>query len=520
VANQEADTLAAKVAFFILMSECLLLFLMFIFLFKFMVKPIRTMSANLAKMSKNPQLSGSLDESSKDELGDLACQFNQRTDQLFSALENLRKTTTSMDSLNAEIAERKRTEEKLRLTQFAVDNASDMSFWISEDAKFVYANNVACEALGYSRQELLSMSVCDIDPELPKGKWQEHWERIKREDFVIFESSHRSKAGQVYPVEISSGYFNYGGKGYICASVRNILDRKQKEKELEKMHKDLMLASHRAGMAEVATDVLHNVGNVLNSVNVSANLIENKILNSKSANLKKVTGMIADHSEDLGTFLTKDQRGKHIPTYLTEAARLFAEEQEDVVEQLRSLTKNVEHIKEIVRTQQVYAKTGGVQISTDIDNVIEYAIEISNTSLEQHDIEFKLEVAELPEVCIDKQRILQILVNLINNGKHALSESKKQGNRLTIRSYKYGEDRFRIEVTDNGIGILRENLIKVFQHGFTTKQDGHGFGLHSGALSAKEMGGSLNVHSDGLEQGASFILELPLNPNGVARCTG
>ena len=218
--------------------------------------------------------------------------------------------------------------------------------------------------------------------------------------------------------------------------------------QIDETINDLILASHRAGMAEVATDVLHNVGNVLNSVNVSVSLIRDKVSKSETENLEKVADMITGHADDLGAFLTEDQRGRHIPVYLEKVAKLLVDEREGVSEQLQSLTKHVEHIKEIVRTQQTYAKTGGVQMSTNLNDVIKDAIEINRESLERYGIQFKFELTELPTVRADKQRILQILVNLINNAKYAISKSENSEKMLTIRCYKHGEDRFRIEVAD------------------------------------------------------------------------
>jgi C4-dicarboxylate-specific signal transduction histidine kinase len=115
---------------------------------------------------------------------------------------------------------------------------------------------------------------------------------------------------------------------------------------------------------------------------------------------------------------------------------------------------------------------------------------------------------------MDKQRVLQILVNLISNAKYALTKSERKEKLLTIQCYKYSEDKLHIEVTDNGIGISKENMSRIFRHGFTTKEGGHGFGLHSSALAAIEMDGSLTAHSDGEGKGATFILELPFKPLG------
>lgn len=285
---------------------------------------------------------------------------------------------------------------------------------------------------------------------------------------------------------------------------------KERTAELKAAQEKIVESAHRAGMAEVATDVLHNVGNVLNSINVSAKFIQEKVSNSKVANLKKVIDMISDRADDLGTFLTQDERGKHIPVYLTEAAKLIIHEHTDTLEKLCSLTRNVEHIKQIIKAQQGYARAGGVEMFVNLNEVIEDAIEINSASLARYEVDLKLDLAELPKIHLDKQRVLQILVNLINNAKYALSKNGRKEKVLAIRCYRLGEDRLRIDVEDNGVGISKENTAKIFRHGFTTREGGHGFGLHSSALAAQDMGGSLAVHSDGPGHGATFTLELPL----------
>ena len=288
--------------------------------------------------------------------------------------------------------------------------------------------------------------------------------------------------------------------------------------QLESTYNKLMKASHQAGMAEVATDVLHNVGNVLNSVNVSAALITEKIMNSEVTNLGKLVEIIDQHSADMPNFLTNDPKGKLIPTYLSEVSKQLANEHNEIVEKLQLLIKNVEHIKEIVKMQQMYAKASGVEISTTFEEIIEDAIQINHVGLERHKIQLTKKYQELGDIIIDRQKVLQILVNLINNAKYALKSRKIKAKFLNISLYKHRNDRIRIEVTDNGIGIQKENLKEIFRHGFTTKKHGHGFGLHSCALAAKEMGGLLTAKSEGPEKGTTFILELPLKLAKTTKC--
>jgi signal transduction histidine kinase len=241
-------------------------------------------------------------------------------------------------------------------------------------------------------------------------------------------------------------------------------------------------------------------------------VIREKVINSEITNLEKVASIINEYTDDLGTFFTEHPQGKHIPVYLSEVSKCMQDEQTDIMSRLQVLADNVQHIKDIINMQQSYSKITGFEVQTSLSKLVEDAIQINSAGLERHEVQLIREFEELGDVEIDKQKILQILVNLISNAKYAVSGNDKEEKLLTIRIYKHGEDHLRIEVADKGVGILKDNLTKIFNHGFTTKKHGHGFGLHSGALAAKEMGGSLAVHSDGVGQGATFTLELPFKP--------
>jgi PAS domain S-box-containing protein len=279
--------------------------------------------------------------------------------------------------------------------------------------------------------------------------------------------------------------------------------------ELEHKNKELITISHSAGMAEVATNVLHNVGNVLNNVNTYASLIAHKIDTLKLPKLKEAIQMIIDHSDDLGAFFTNDPRGKHIPSYLKKTTDLLIDDQKDVAEKMKALKSGIEHINEIIRMQQSYAKVQKCETPTSIREIVENAIAI-NTSLQQSQITVVREFGDIDNILIDRAKVLQVLVNLVKNSTEALAACRTEEKILTIRSSGSNENLLRIEVSDNGIGITPEQQTKIFRHGFTTKSKGSGFGLHSSALTAKELGGTLTVHSEGQGCGATFILELPI----------
>jgi signal transduction histidine kinase len=293
---------------------------------------------------------------------------------------------------------------------------------------------------------------------------------------------------------------------------KDITAIKETEAKLEGLHKQLVETSRQAGMAEVASSVLHNVGNVLNSVNVSTNLLMEKIQQSRLSGLSKVVSLIEEQAGDFAEFIMHDPRGKALPHYLVQLNEQLLNEHVNISEELQSLTRNVEHIKNIVATQQDYAKVSGVTECVQPSELIEDALRFNAGSLARHRIAIHRDFApNLPILTIDKHKVIQILVNLIANAKHACDGLPRPDKLLSV-SVRNGADRIRIAVSDNGVGIPPENLTRIFSLGFTTRPDGHGFGLHSGAVAAQELRGALRVHSDGPGKGATFTLELPVHP--------
>jgi signal transduction histidine kinase len=291
---------------------------------------------------------------------------------------------------------------------------------------------------------------------------------------------------------------------------QDVTRQKLDAEQLDKLNRQLMSTSRLAGMAEVATGVLHNVGNVLNSVSVAATVVAERLRHSKIEKLQRATAMLRDKNGDLVEFLTSDPKGKVLPNYLATIADQMAGEQTRLVEKMDSLGKHVEHIKEIVAMQQSYAKVSGVYETLSVAGLVEDALRMNAAAFDRHGVSVVREIdPNTPAVCVDRHKVLQILVNVLRNAKYAMDEQDPPVKQLVVRVGTSGPDRVKIVVADNGIGIAAENLTKIFNHGFTTRQTGHGFGLHSGANAAKEMRGTLSAHSEGLGKGAEFTLELP-----------
>ncbi len=292
--------------------------------------------------------------------------------------------------------------------------------------------------------------------------------------------------------------------------MRDISERKAAEEALRLSQQKLLETSRLAGMAEVATGVLHNVGNVLNSVNVSAELVQETLRRSKAQNVMKAAQLLVNRSADIVDYLDNDVSGQKLPDYLAKLGEHLVTENKRLLSEVESLSRNIDHIKHIVAMQQSHAKVGGVFENLDIEKLVEDSIAMTLESEGRKDFTITRNFTRVPAIRVDRHRVLQILINLIRNAKQAIENTRRTDKNITIHIEPSNDNCVHVIVTDNGSGISQENLTRVFGHGFTTRKDGHGFGLHSGAITAKEMGGSLQVRSEGEGCGAQFILVLPI----------
>jgi len=426
-----------------------------------------------------------------------------------------------------DINERKRAENALRESQrfaesIAENSTSIIYLFDLETGRSVYTNRNAAESLGYSQAQILEMGdnllSTIIHPEdLPQmARHLAQFAETPDTRVVDFEYRMRHASGDTRWIWGRDTVFKRrpnGAAWQILGTAQDITERKQAEAALDKAHRELIDASRQAGMAEVATSVLHNVGNVLNSVNTSLSIATGKVSQLKTDGLVRIAALLTQHADNLPAFFAEDPQGDRLPKFLTQLAGHFAIERQMVLGELDSLRGNVEHINEIVAMQQSFAGAGGVMETLQLAEVIGDALRMNASAFERHGthVECELDPA-LPPLTIDRNKLLLILVNLIRNAKHACDDSGSSDKRVTVRALLNGSDRAQVSVSDNGIGIPPENLTRIFEHGFTTRKSGHGFGLHSSALAASEMGSALSVQSDGPGRGATFTIELPLSP--------
>ena len=378
--------------------------------------------------------------------------------------------------------------------------------------RILLGNKRMSELAGWSGGELLGRKVAELlmPPEEAARRPERNAQRFQGVS-EQYESRLLRQDGRKIWVSVYSTPFRDAGGNItgVLGAYTDITEQKQATKNLARLNEQFAKAQRQAGMAEVATSVLHNVGNVLNSVNVSASLLRESLVNSKISSLLKATNMLRDHAADTAEFLSHDPKGKLLPGFLVKLGDNLAAQQLAWQQEVEGLSKNIEHIKEIVAMQQSYARLSGVTEALPAHELVEDALRMNDAGLGRHGIKLVRNYHSVPLISVDKHKLLQVLVNLIRNAKHAMEESSNSDKTMTLTVEAVGAQKVRIEVRDTSSGISPENLIRVFQLGFTTKKEGHGFGLHSGANAAKEMGGSLTVQSDGPGKGAAFTIELP-----------
>jgi NO-binding membrane sensor protein with MHYT domain/signal transduction histidine kinase len=281
----------------------------------------------------------------------------------------------------------------------------------------------------------------------------------------------------------------------------------QEERRLE-LQLQLQEASRHAGMAEIATGVLHSVGNVLNSLGVSAALLQARLRESRVGNVERAAKLIGEQRPRLGEFFDNDPRGRELPGYLRQLGEHLAADHRALCDEAQAVVTHVEHIGKIIAAQQTYARRGGSIEEIDVAELIEHALVMHFSA--STELTVSRENRGVGRVMVDRHKLLQIMGNLLSNSRHALRERTQGPREVTVRLRTLPEGFFAIDVEDTGCGISAESMQRLFEFGFTTKKDGHGFGLHASAILAKEMGGELTARSEGMNRGACFTVRLPI----------
>jgi len=455
----------------------------------------------------------------------IPCRFGYRTQDEDGDIRHLSERVVAVDGTSgwvgtiSDFTDLVTARDNLRKTETMFRNTFDQApigiAYADRGGKIMRCNDAFCTLMGFDPGDLAERTMSDVTHRDDVVRVTAELERLWSGDveFVDLEKRYTRKDGRVIWVRVTTALVREGDSTpeYSVEFLRDITARKESADELERVHKQLMIASRQAGMAEVATNVLHNVGNILNSVNISASLVIERVKQSKAPGVSRLAALLQEKGSAAGDFLANDERGKRIPEYLTSLGEQLVGDQKMALEELASLRDNLEHIKDTVAMQQSYAKLCGVTETIAVVDLVEDSLRLNAGAFVRHGVTLHREFNEVPPITVDKHKVLQILVNLVRNAKYACDESGRSDKLITLR-IEAAPAGVRIRVIDNGVGIPAENMARLFTHGFTTRVDGHGFGLHSGALAAQELGGSLFVTSEGPGRGATFTLELPCNP--------
>jgi len=295
-----------------------------------------------------------------------------------------------------------------------------------------------------------------------------------------------------------------------------VAERRRVERELVSANALTYAISHRAGMAEVANSVLHNVGNVLNSANVSALILYEQHKTTSLKDFPLAISLMTAHQNDLAQYLLQDPQGRQIPDYLKLLAEVWEAEYANAIKELEQLMLSMQHIKEIVARQQSLSGQGGLKVRMNLKDELRDAISFLAVQLKESEIEVALQVGDAVWWTGDRIKLTQIILNIVMNGQQAIMASvEKNIRKLQIQVSQSHDHTLRIDFTDNGIGMTEATLNGLFSYGFTTKENGHGLGLHASAVAAHEMGGTLTAHSDGMYLGSTFSLTLPIDRTAV-----
>ncbi len=513
----------ASVTAAVLAGSLLLVVLLTMKLQKLITHPIHSLATASNVVARDRDYSIRVQRQGGDEVGVLTDAFNQmlaRIQEQDSALHDARgQMQMKVCALEIENIERRKAEEALRVAEHKfrglVEQLPEITYHctLGETCTWFYVSPQVFRLLGFTPEEWSASDRLWFEHLHPDDRAipiNAEADALRTGKFLV-EYRMFTRSGELRWIRDQAVIVPATGKAQhsVYGVMMDITEDKAAAARLAELNHKLVETSRHAGMAEVATGVLHNVGNVLNSVNVSAGIVAEKLRRSKAPKLAKAAALLTEKNGSLGHYLTEDENGRKLPGYLAKLGEHLVAENTALLSEVDQLGRNIEHIKEVVAMQQNYAKVSGVFETLPLDRLVEDAIAMNYGAFERHRVIVERRFAPAPPARVDKHKVLQILINLLRNAKYALDDVDTPDKKITISIQAAGEF-VSIAIADNGIGIPAENLDRIFGHGFTTRDSGHGFGLHSGANAAREMGGNLSVHSDGIGHGATFTLELPV----------
>lgn len=294
---------------------------------------------------------------------------------------------------------------------------------------------------------------------------------------------------------------------------KEVGEREAAEQRLVENNRDMMRLSREAGMNEVATGVLHNIGNALNSINVSTELVFSQVNDHARFTAVALRDFFRKPPENAAPVFAAHPLAPDLRAFAASLAGLSVEQVEEAGRELAALRISVAHLKDIVCRQQSLAKNVPVAEPFDVREAVRDALVLTKSDCASVNLRVETEPDRRIGVIADRSSVVQILINLITNACVAMNGTPPAQRNLLIKIGPPSANHVPVAVSDNGCGIASHQLVSIFSYGFTTRPEGHGFGLHNSANVARLNGGSLHVASDGPGKGATFTLHLLHQPD-------
>lgn len=460
-----------------------------------------------------------------DEIGQLGASFNAMVNDLRNAamkeqdiLDELQELNQSLENRVADrTKELKQSEIKIRAI---LDNIGEGIVVLNENGKIESMNPAAEQIFTLKEKESIGLNSALLIENYDAQNFTESGPYTNSDHITDNDDDKQPKEhqgirsnGDTFPMEMVISGMNVGNRRMRVCIVRDITARKETEDTLADVQSQLVDAAHKSGMADMATGVLHNIGNILNSVNLSGDEIHRISSGSKITGLMKATDLLVHQEDNMQEFLTKDARGQKLPDYFIKMGKVLNDEISQIKQESKDLLKKTTMMKEVISTQQAYAKSNFHSEQLNLPELVDDAIKIQEASLKKWGITLNKNYTDTPMCTGQKSKLLQVITNLIKNAKEAM-DNNDQYNRpkeMNIETGMLNDGAIYLKIEDNGCGINGEQLTKIFNHGFTTKKTGHGFGLHTSANAMTEMKGALKVDSGGVQKGACFTVTLPIS---------
>lgn len=400
--------------------------------------------------------------------------------------------------------------ESEELTRSVLENVTEAIVTVHVDGE-IRMFNEAAEA----------MFLCSVDRAAGQNfdrflfglDWDQTLERIKDSQHGSVMVKGQRSSGEAFPCRIALGRVATEKQFCYIITARDESARIESEERMAQINQQLIDASHKSGMSEVMTGVLHNVGNILNSLQVSTRLVAGKLKEGRLGRLREAAEILKQHQPDLVGFLTENPQGQQFVDYLDVLSKKLLDDRDQLLQEMQSVTRNIDHIGHVIRSQQQDARVQLLSREEEPSALMDDACQILSGRTANYNIQIVRGFQPCPTIRSDRHKILQILVNLIKNAQEAVAEINQRPRVIRLAVSSPVPDLVQLVVKDNGVGMTRAQLEKVLTFGYTTKPDGHGFGLHSCMNTARQLGGEISVESPGPGLGSKFTLTLPANRN-------